>query len=302
MTRQRVSAPRIARSIHRFSVLIILGWSGDRCCSALLVPPLEVVEREHSVSLSPADAPSFKAMQRMGEVFKESKSGSVAVIVLEGQEPLGDDAHKYYDDSIRQLRDDPRTCSTSRTSGGPAHRGRRAERRRQGRLRPDEPRRDSGPGRRRTSPSRPSRTSWTAHPRRRGSRPTSRARRAIVADMGKSGNRTVLLITAVSIGVIFVMLLCVFRSIVTAVLILLFMVGVQLQVARGSSHSSASRRRRADHLRRQSLGVHRDRGGNGLRHILRRALSGGTSGRRGPGNGLLHHIPQCGQGRAGLRA
>ena len=55
---------------------------------------------------------------------------------------------------------------------------------------------------------------------------------AVVADMGKSGNSTVLLITAVSTAVIFVMLLIIFRSFVTTIL-LLVMVGIQLQVARG---------------------------------------------------------------------
>ena len=44
----------------------------------------------------------------MGDDFKESNSENVAVIVLEGEQPLGDDAHKYYDDVIRQLKDDPK--------------------------------------------------------------------------------------------------------------------------------------------------------------------------------------------------
>ena len=47
---------------------------------------------------------------------------------------------------------------------------------------------------------------------------------AITSDMGHSGERTVLLITAVSLAVIFVMLLLVYRSIITVVLLLL-MVG-----------------------------------------------------------------------------
>ena len=33
---------------------------------------------------------------RMGKDFKESDSDSFAMIVLEGQQPLGDDAHTYY--------------------------------------------------------------------------------------------------------------------------------------------------------------------------------------------------------------
>ena len=50
--------------------------------------------------------------------------------------------------------------------------------------------------------------------------------------MVSSGNRTVVTITAVSIAVIFIMLFLVFRSIVTVILLLL-MVGMELQVARG---------------------------------------------------------------------
>ncbi|MCP3812253.1 MMPL family transporter, partial [Mycobacteriaceae bacterium Msp059] len=30
-----------------------------------------------------------------------------AIIVLEGEQPLGDEAHRYYDDLIRQLKADP---------------------------------------------------------------------------------------------------------------------------------------------------------------------------------------------------
>ncbi len=55
---------------------------------------------------------------------------------------------------------------------------------------------------------------------------------AIAADMAQSGDRTVILITAVSVAVIFGMLLLVYRSVITVILLLL-MVGIELQVARG---------------------------------------------------------------------
>ena len=55
---------------------------------------------------------------------------------------------------------------------------------------------------------------------------------AIIADMGSSGNRTVILITVVSLAVISTMLLLVYRSVITVILLLL-MVGIELQVARG---------------------------------------------------------------------
>ena len=104
---QRAEPPRVARAIHRFSILIILAWVAITVVLTIAVPPLEMVEREHAVPLSAPDAPSFKAAERIGEAFDESSSGALAVIVLEGQQPLGEDAHRYYDELIRQLRDDP---------------------------------------------------------------------------------------------------------------------------------------------------------------------------------------------------
>src|SRR3954462_4472259 len=108
MLEERTERPRVARTIHRFSVLIILAWLAITVLLVVAVPSLEQVEREHSVSLSAQDAPSFKAAQRAAAAFNESTSSATAVIVLEGQQPLGDDAHRYYDDLIRQLRSDPK--------------------------------------------------------------------------------------------------------------------------------------------------------------------------------------------------
>ena len=112
MTDPRVDGERrtpfVARTIHRLSVLIILAWLALTVLVTVGVPSLEQVEKEHSVSLSPKDAPSIKAMQRMGEDFKESNSDALAMIVLESQHPLGDDAHKYYNQLLGQLANDPK--------------------------------------------------------------------------------------------------------------------------------------------------------------------------------------------------
>ena len=100
--------PFIARTIHRFSIPIILGWLVITVALAVFVPPLEQVEAEHLVSLTPKDAPSIKAMDRLNEDFKSPYSGAAAMIVIEGQAPLGDDSHQYYNSIIRQMRDDPK--------------------------------------------------------------------------------------------------------------------------------------------------------------------------------------------------
>nr|MDT0525808.1 MMPL family transporter [Streptomyces sp. DSM 41633] len=73
---------------------------------SMSVPSLEQVEKENAVAMDLSAAPSFRAMQRMGELFGESNSNAVVMIVLEGEQPLGDDAHSYYTDIVRQLKSD----------------------------------------------------------------------------------------------------------------------------------------------------------------------------------------------------
>lgn len=98
--------PLLAKVIHRLAVPIILGWLGVVVVLSLTVPPLEVIGDQHSVSLSPTDAPSIKSMRHIANVFNEGSSDSAAMILLEGKQPLGDDAHRFYNDLIRKLRAD----------------------------------------------------------------------------------------------------------------------------------------------------------------------------------------------------
>src|SRR5690242_18780678 len=107
------SPPFTARVIRKFAPLIILAWLALILFSTLAavdwkwaaaIPALEHVAEERSVAMMPQDAPSVKAILRMGQDFKESNSDSSAMIVLEGQQPLGEDSHKYYDQLIRDLR------------------------------------------------------------------------------------------------------------------------------------------------------------------------------------------------------
>ncbi|PRC45071.1 MMPL family RND transporter, partial [Mycobacterium sp. ITM-2017-0098] len=99
--------PFVARTIHRFSLVVILGWLGIIVALSVLVPSLEEVEQKHSVNLNPVDAPSLQASERMADAFESPETGGQVMIVLEGEEPLGDQAHQYYDELIQKLRDDP---------------------------------------------------------------------------------------------------------------------------------------------------------------------------------------------------
>jgi putative drug exporter of the RND superfamily len=96
----------MARWIRRLSVPIIVGWIALIVVLNLTVPQLEVVGEMQAVSMSPKEAPSVIAMMRVGKVFQEFDSDSSAMIVLEGDKALGEDAHRFYDDMVARLRAD----------------------------------------------------------------------------------------------------------------------------------------------------------------------------------------------------
>ncbi len=96
----------IPRFIRRFAVLIILAWIGVIAALNTVVPQLEEVGKLRAVSMSPNDAPSMIATKRVGKVFDEYSTSSSVMIVLEGDNPLGADAHAFYDKMVADLRAD----------------------------------------------------------------------------------------------------------------------------------------------------------------------------------------------------
>ncbi|MUL47201.1 MMPL family transporter [Mycobacterium sp. CBMA293] len=96
----------IPRFLRRFAVPIILVWIGIIAALNTVVPQLEEVGKLRAVSMSPNDAPSMIATKRVGTVFREYNTSSSVMIVLEGERPLGNDAHVFYDQMVRDLRAD----------------------------------------------------------------------------------------------------------------------------------------------------------------------------------------------------
>jgi putative drug exporter of the RND superfamily len=99
--------PFFAHAMRVLAVPIILGWVAFAVVVSTIAPSLEVVGETHSSPMAPKDAPSLKAMMLMGHNFKEFDSNSTVMIVVEGQQPLGPDAHHYYDSIIAKLQQDP---------------------------------------------------------------------------------------------------------------------------------------------------------------------------------------------------
>ncbi|WP_396935701.1 RND family transporter [Mycolicibacterium sp.] len=97
---------RVASTIRWLSVPIVLFWLVVAAITNVLVPQLEVVGEAHNVALSSPDAPSLQAFKRIGAVFDEFDSDSAAMVVLEGDKPLGPEAHAYYDTLIQRISQD----------------------------------------------------------------------------------------------------------------------------------------------------------------------------------------------------
>jgi putative drug exporter of the RND superfamily len=231
----------VALVIRRLSLLVILAWLALTLISTLAsvnwswksaIPSLEHVAEKHSVSLMPKDAPSVQAMDRIGADFKESSSDSSAMIVLEGQDPLGENAQRYYAGLIRDLRNDPKHVEhvqdlwgdrlTSSSVQSPDGKSAYVQVNLVG---------DQGTALGDESVA-AVRNIVDRSPPPQGVKAYVTGAAPLASDMQHSGNKSVLKITAVTVVIIFTMLLLVYRSIAT-VIILLVMVGVELAAARG---------------------------------------------------------------------
>ncbi|AQT79594.1 hypothetical protein B1R94_10380 [Mycolicibacterium litorale] len=224
--------PTLPRFIRMFSVPILLFWFGLVVVLNVAVPQLEEVSQQHSVSLAPDDAPSLKAMKRVGADFQEFKSNSSVMILLEGDQPLGDEAHEYYAGLVQRLRadtthvehiqdfwGDPLTAAGSQSADGKAA---YVQVYLAGNL-----------GEAMANESVDAvRKIVDADPPPAGLKVYVTGPSALSADQHSAGDKSVKLITAVTIAVIFVMLLLVYRSITTVILVLV-MVFLELSAARG---------------------------------------------------------------------
>ncbi|WP_322859920.1 MMPL family transporter [Mycobacterium europaeum] len=106
MSNDQQSRGFVPRTIRRLALPILLFWVALAAITNIAVPQLEDVGKTHNVALNSPDAPSLKAIKRIGEKFHEFDTDSSAMIVLEGDKPLGADAHTFYDAMIRKLERD----------------------------------------------------------------------------------------------------------------------------------------------------------------------------------------------------
>ena len=224
--------PFIARTIRILAVPIILGWIALTVVVNVAAPKLEKVGAAHSVAMTAKDAPSTIAMMRIGKDFQQFDSDTTAMVLLEGQDKLGDEAHRFYDKLIDKLSQDtthiehinnfwgdPLTAAGSQSTDAKSAYVQLNLRGDQGSTEANE--------------------SVAAVEHMVDSVPPPPRIKAYVtgpgplaADRREYGDKGIKRITTVTLVVIAVMLLVVYRSISTA-LVMLVTLGIELQAAKG---------------------------------------------------------------------
>ncbi|GLC15927.1 putative membrane protein, MmpL family [Mycobacterium kiyosense] len=106
MSEHRAPRPFLPRAVRALAIPIIVFWALIAVTTNTFVPQVERVAEELAGPMVPHYAPSQRAMLRIGEKFHESTSTSMTMIVLEADRPLGDVDHHYYDDLMRRLKQD----------------------------------------------------------------------------------------------------------------------------------------------------------------------------------------------------
>ncbi|MDO3297498.1 RND family transporter [Mycobacteroides abscessus subsp. massiliense] len=106
MSAHSAQKPRFARMIQKYSILVVLAWVAFTVVINVVVPQLEPVTDANQGPLVPLDAPSSKALIHIGESFQESDSNSLAMVILEGDHKLNDADHKFYDVLASKLEND----------------------------------------------------------------------------------------------------------------------------------------------------------------------------------------------------
>ncbi|WP_390887798.1 MMPL/RND family transporter [Candidatus Mycobacterium wuenschmannii] len=218
--------------IHRLALPIVLVWLGIVFVTNTVAPQLEVVSKIHAVSESPEDAVSYQSMMRIGKTFKEFDSDSSAMVLLEGDKPLGAAAHEYYDEIVRRLERDTKHVqhiqdfwSDPLTAAGSQSHDQKAA------YVQVYLAGDLGSGLSGES-TEAVREIVASVPQPPGIKAYVTGEGPLFADENNAGDKGVAQVTAVTVLVILIMLLFVYRS-VSTVLIMLVTVFIELAAARG---------------------------------------------------------------------
>jgi RND superfamily putative drug exporter len=94
--------------VRILAIPIIAFWALLAVSTNTFMPQVERVAEELAGPVVPHYAPSQRSLLAIGAKFHESNSTSLAMLVFEADRPLGDTDHRFYDDLVRRLKQDPK--------------------------------------------------------------------------------------------------------------------------------------------------------------------------------------------------
>jgi putative drug exporter of the RND superfamily len=103
---QRAKRPFVPRMVRACAIPIIFFWALLAVTTNTFMPQVERVAEELAGPMVPHYAPSQRAMLAIGDKFHESTSTSLTMVVFEANRPLADVDHQYYDDLMRRFEHD----------------------------------------------------------------------------------------------------------------------------------------------------------------------------------------------------
>ncbi len=107
MSAHRAGRPFVARAVRVLAIPIIFFWALIAVATNTFMPKVEDVAEQLAGPMVPHYAPSQRSMLAIGEKFHESTSTSLTMVVLEAKNrPLGDTDHRYYDELMGRLKRD----------------------------------------------------------------------------------------------------------------------------------------------------------------------------------------------------
>ena len=106
MSAHQAKRPFLPRMVRVLAIPIIIFWALLAITTNTFVPKVEDVATELAGPEIPTYAPSQYALLHIGDKFQESNSTSLTMVVLEGDRPLDDPDHQYYDGLVQRLKHD----------------------------------------------------------------------------------------------------------------------------------------------------------------------------------------------------
>ncbi|APE18896.1 hypothetical protein BOH72_04485 [Mycobacterium sp. WY10] len=92
--------------VRLLAIPIIIFWALLAVTTNTFIPKVEDVATELAGPEIPSYAPSQLALLHIGDKFKESNSTSLTMVVLEADHPLNEQDHQYYNGLVQRLRQD----------------------------------------------------------------------------------------------------------------------------------------------------------------------------------------------------